>query len=413
MSRLVMKFGGSSVRDVGCMLQAGRHVVREMEEGHQVAVVVSAMGGETDTLAALVERVAGKDLQEADSVLAAGEQISSGLLALVLQDLGLKARSWLGWQIPVHTDEAYGRAHIQSIETDALTSALESGEVAVVAGFQGVTPTGRIATIGRGGSDLSAVALAAALGARRCDIYTDVEGVYTTDPRIVDRARQIATITYEEMLEISSLGAQVLQPRSVALAMNTGVRMRVRSTFADPTEDNLGTLVCGDKEYQERHMEEGVVSSVTYTADTAKITLLGVSDRPGVAAGIFGPLGDAGINVDMIVQNISQDGQKTDVTFTVAESDLERACSVLEDLREKIGYERLVKAPDVAKVSIVGAGMRVHAGVAKTMFETLGAKGINIQVISTSEIKLSVLISSEYTELAVRALHAAYGLEAR
>ena len=408
MSRLVMKFGGSSVRDVNCMRQAGRHVVREVNEGHRVAVVVSAMGGETDKLASLVEQVSGKDLKEADSVLAAGEQISSGLFALVLQDMGLNARSWLGWQIPVYTDEAYGRARIRSIEIRNFLSFLEGGEVGVVAGFQGVSAAGRIATIGRGGSDLSAVALAAVLEAKRCDIYTDVEGIYTANPAIVDKACRLSRITYEEMLEMSSLGAQVLQPRSVALAMNAHVRLRVRSTFGG---DDLGTLVCGEEE--ERPMEEGVVSSVTYTTDTAKITLLGVSDRPGVAAGIFGPLGDAGINVDMIVQNISEDGNKTDVTFTVAESDLEGACRVLEGVRGQIGYERLIKTAAVAKVSIVGAGMRSHAGVAKTMFGTLGEKGINIEVISTSEIKLSVLISSEYTELAVRALHAAYGLEVR
>jgi aspartate kinase len=329
--------------------------------------------------------------------------VTAGLTALALQELGINARSWLGWQIPIHTDGVHGKARIDSIDTEELSRRLKDGQVAVVAGFQGLGPDNRITTLGRGGSDTSAVALAAALKAERCDIFTDVDGVYTTDPRIVAKARKLDKITYEEMLEMASQGAKVLQTRSVEMAMNHGVRVQVLSSFIDAP----GTLVVDEDEI----LEKQVVSGIAYSRDEAKITLLKVADRPGVAASIFGPLADRAINVDMIVQNVSEDGRATDMTFTVAKADLDRAVRVLEELRQTLGYQTLKPDPNVVKISVIGVGMRSHTGVAKQMFEALALRGINIQVISTSEIKVSVLIAEEYTELALRALHTAYGLD--
>ena len=337
-------------------------------------------------------------------MVSTGEQVTSGLLALVLQQMGVEARSWMGWQIPLHTDGAHGKARIESINTEELEKRLKSGEVVVVAGFQGVGPDNRITTLGRGGTDTSAVALAAALGADRCDIYTDVEGVYTTDPRIVPAARKIDRITYEEMLEMASVGAKVLQTRAVEMAMKHRQRVQVLSSFSDQP----GTLVVDEDEIVEQEM----VSGIAFSRDEAKITLVKVRDKPGVAAAIFGPLAEASINVDMIVQNVSDDGRATDLTFTVTQNDLERAVATIESYRDDLGYENLTHDPKVSKISVIGVGMRSHAGVAQRMFQTLAEKGINIQVISTSEIKVSVLIDEEYTELAVRALHTAYGLDA-
>ncbi|MBL4863477.1 MAG: aspartate kinase, partial [Rhodobiaceae bacterium] len=357
------------------------------------------------------------DAREYDTIVSAGEQVTVGLLAIALQEMGVSARSWLGWQVPIRTDATHGAARISDIDATALKERLSQGQVAVVAGFQGIAPDGRIATLGRGGSDTSAVAVAAALGAERCDIYTDVDGVYTTDPRIVPKARKLDKISYEEMLEMASLGAKVLQTRSVELAMVHGVRLQVRSSFdaydapqgsgSGTSYIGPGTLVCGEEEI----VEQEVVSGIAYTKDEAKITLIKVADQPGVAARIFGPLADAAINVDMIVQNMSEDGKRTDLTFTVPGNDLDRAVAVIEGARDMIGYEQLLSATDVVKVSVIGIGMRSHAGVAQKMFQTLADKGINIHVISTSEIKVSVLISAEYTELAVRALHSAYDLD--
>lgn len=405
MGRLVQKFGGTSVADIECIKAAAERVQAEVNNGHQVAVVVSAMAGETNRLVENTISISPlHDAREYDAVVASGEQVTAGLMALALQSLGVEARSWLGWQIPIHTDDAHGKARIQRIETEALSARLGQGQVAVVAGFQGLGPDNRITTLGRGGSDTSAVALAAALEADRCDIYTDVDGVYTTDPRIVSRARKLPRITYEEMLEMASLGAKVLQTRSVELAMKYGVRLQVRSSFSD----SEGTLVVGEDEI----VEQEIVSGIAHSRDEAKITLVRVADRPGIAASIFGPLTDANINVDMIVQNVSEDGRATDLTFTVTKSDFDRACAVLEENREELGYERLSADPNVVKISVVGVGMRSHAGVAQRMFTALAERGINIQVISTSEIKVSVLISEDYAELAIRALHTAYGLDA-
>lgn len=404
MARLVLKFGGTSVADPDRIKAVAARVKREVEAGNEVAVVVSAMSGTTNQLVSWTKDVAAlHDAREYDVVVAAGEQITVGLLALALQQDGVDARSWLGWQIPFHTDEVHGRARIERIDTDLLDARLKSGQVAVVAGFQGIGPDGRITTLGRGGSDTSAVALAAALGADRCDIYTDVEGVYTTDPRIVTRARKLEKITYEEMLELASQGAKVLQTRSVAMAMNHGVRLQVLSSFVDAP----GTLVVSEDEI----VEKQVVSGIAYSRDEAKITLIGVPDRPGVAAAIFGPLSEASVNVDMIVQNISEDANTTDMTFTVVDGDFARAREMLESRQGEIGFSRMVANADVAKISVVGVGMRSHAGVAQQMFHALAERGINIQVISTSEIKVSILIAEEYTELALRALHTAYGLD--
>ncbi len=405
MARLVMKFGGTSVGSPERIKNVAQKVKREVEAGNQVAVVVSAMSGETNRLVDLCKQIDPvHDQREYDAVVAAGEQVTTGLLSMALQSAGVKARSWQGWQVPIRTDGMHGKARIDSIDGSALIAAMEKGEVSVVAGFQGVGPEDRIATLGRGGSDTSAVALAAALKADRCDIYTDVDGVYTADPRIVKKARKLDRITYEEMLELASLGAKVLQTRSVEMAMNHRVRTQVLSSFADQP----GTLVVDEDEI----VEKQIVSGVTYSADEAKITLVGVADRPGIAAGIFGPLSDAGINVDMIVQNISEDGKQTDMTFTLGRADLDRAVALLQKQEKSLGWKRLVPDRNVTKVSVVGVGMRSHAGVAHTMFKALADKGINIQAITTSEIKVSVLIAADYNELAVRTLHTAFGLDA-
>ncbi len=405
MARLVLKFGGTSVANIERIRNAAEHVKRAVDAGHEVAVVVSAMSGVTNQLVAWVNEISKfYDPREYDAVVATGEQVTSGLMALTLQEMGLKARSWQGWQIPLRTDATHSKARIEGIDTDGLSAALAAGEVAVVAGFQGVAEGARVTTLGRGGSDTSAVALAAALKATRCDIYTDVDGVYTCDPRIVPKARKLDKITYEEMLEMASLGAKVLQTRSVELAMNHRVRVQVLSSF----EDKPGTLVVDEEEI----VEKQVVSGIAYSRDEAKVTLTKVADRPGVAAAIFGPLADAAINVDMIVQNISDDRKATDLTFTVGKADLDRCVKLLGEQKASLGYAELKPDPNVVKVSVIGVGMRSHAGVALAMFRTLAEKGINIQVISTSEIKISVLIGAEYLELALRALHTAYGLDA-
>lgn len=405
MARIVMKFGGTSVANLDRIRNVARRVKAEVDRGNEVAVVVSAMSGETDRLVGFCREAATLyDAREYDTVVSTGEQVTTGLLAIVLQSMGVPARSWLGWQLPVHTNGAHGSARIQSIETGEIVSRMMAGQVAVVAGFQGLGPDNRITTLGRGGSDTSAVALAAALKADRCDIYTDVDGVYTTDPRIVPKARKLDKITYEEMLELASVGAKVLQTRSVELAMKEKVRVQVLSSF----EDLPGTMVVDEDEI----VEQELIAGVAYSRNEAKITLIGVLDRPGVVAAIFSPLADANVNVDMIVQNVAHDTNTTDVTFTVTRTDLPRALDVLEKHRGDLGYERVLSDDNVSKVSVVGVGMKSHAGVAQTMFKALADRGINIQVISTSEIKISILISEEYTELAVRALHTAYGLDA-
>lgn len=405
MARIVMKFGGTSVGDIDRIKNVARRVKREVEAGNQVAVVVSAMSGVTNQLVDWCKQMAPlHDQREYDAVVATGEQVTSGLLAIGLQELGLEARSWSGWQVPIRTDDVHGKARIDSIDTAEMIAGMEKGQVAVVAGFQGIAPGNRVATLGRGGSDTSAVALAAALHADRCDIYTDVDGVYTTDPRIVTKAKKLDKITYEEMLELASVGAKVLQTRSVEMAMKHHVRVQVLSSF----EDKPGTLVCDEDEIVEKEL----LSGIAYSRDEAKITLVKVADRPGVAAAIFGPLADNAVNVDMIVQNVSEDGKSTDLTFTVGKADLERARKVIEDNKATLAYEGLIADSNVVKVSVIGVGMRSHAGIAQKMFQTLAAEGINIQVISTSEIKISVLIEEKYTELALRALHTAYGLDA-
>jgi aspartate kinase len=431
MALLVLKFGGTSVADIGRIRNVAAHVKREADAGHACAVVVSAMAGATNQLVALVEQAWGfkerkqnggeatahYDGREYDAVVSSGEQVTSGLLALVLQSLGLRARSWQGWQIPLQTDAAHRAARITGLAVDEMRARMMEGEVAVVAGFQGVAPGNRISTLGRGGSDTSAVALAAALQADRCDIYTDVDGVYTTDPRIVPKAHRLNRISYEEMLEMASQGAKVLQTRSVELAMQRGVRMLVRSSFDPPdlggkgtdTALELGTLVCHEDEI----VEQNVVSGIAYARDEAKVTLLKVADKPGVAAQVFGPLAEANINVDMIVQNVSEDGRFTDLTFTVQSADLDRALEVLRQAKDSIGYLDLRGSTDIAKVSAIGVGMRSHAGVAAQMFSALAEKGINIEAISTSEIKISVLIDAAYAELAVRTLHSLFGLDSR
>ena len=417
MARLVMKFGGTSVADIGRIRNVAQHVRRETEAGHEVAVVVSAMAGTTNQLVAWARETAPlHDAREYDAIVATGEQVTVGLLAIELQRIGIPARSWLGWQIPIRTDNAHGAARIQEIDGALLIERLARKEVAVVAGFQGLAPDNRITTLGRGGSDTSAVAIAAAIHADRCDIYTDVDGVYTTDPRIVAKARKLDKISYEEMLEMASLGAKVLQTRSVELAMVHRVRLQVRSSFdapdaaqgTGPEATGPGTLVCDEDEI----LEQQVVSGIAYSKDEAKVTLVKVEDKPGVAASVFGPLADAAINVDMIIQNLSDDGRSTDITFTVPQAELTRAEDVIRKVQDRIGCQEVRTDLNVVKVSIIGIGMRSHAGVAKTMFQTLAEKGINILAITTSEIKVSVLISSEYTELAVRALHTAYELDA-
>jgi aspartate kinase len=411
MARLVMKFGGTSVADMERIRAVAQRVKREVDAGYEVAVVVSAMAGETNKLVAYVRDAAQPpgcdhiglyDAREYDAIVASGEQVTSGLLAIALQEMGVPARSWQGWQIPIRTSSAHGSARIEKIETAALEAKFAEGLHAVVAGFQGLADDNRIATLGRGGSDTSAVALAAALGAERCDIYTDVDGVYTTDPRIERRAAKLDRISYEEMLELASMGAKVLQTRSVELAMRYKVRLQVLSSFVDAP----GTLVCDEEEI----VEQNVVSGVAYSRDEAKVTLLSVADRPGVAAAIFGPLADAGVNVDMIVQNISEDG-RTDMTFSCSLDDLPRARHALEKAAADIAYRDMVVDDRVAKVSVVGIGMRSHTGVARKAFKVLADEGINIKVINTSEIKVSVLIDRKYLELAVQALHAAFELD--
>jgi len=405
MSRIVMKFGGTSVADLDRIRNVALRVKTEIDSGHQVAVVVSAMAGVTNQLVNWCSSLSPlHDAREYDSVVATGEQVTAGLLAIALQTLGLESRSYHGWQIPIATDGQHGRARILSIDGENLIARLEAGQTPVIAGFQGLGPDHRVTTLGRGGSDTSAVALAAALRADRCDIYTDVDGIYTTDPRIVPRAQKLAKITYEEMLELASVGAKVLQTRSVELAMKEKVRVQVLSSFTNAP----GTLVVDEDEI----LEQEIVAGIAYSRDEAKITVRKVPDKPGIAAAIFVPLAEAGINVDMIVQNVAEDGT-TDMTFTVGKTDLAHARASLEAARQKIGYAEISSDADVAKLSVVGVGMRSHAGVAGTMFKTLADRGINIQVISTSEIKVSVLIAAEYTELAVRALHTAYGLDAQ
>jgi aspartate kinase len=403
---LVQKFGGTSVADLERIHAVAARIKRARDGGDRIAVVVSAMAGTTNQLVDWVTKIAGPhfDRAEYDVVVASGEQVTVGLLALALQALGLPARSFLGWQAPVRTDATHGRARITVLESERLHAALERGEVVVLAGFQGVSADDRVTTLGRGGSDTSAVALAAALGAERCDIFTDVDGVYTSDPRIVAKAHRLDRITYEEMLEMASLGAKVLETRSVALAMQSGVRIQVLSSFVDGT----GTLVVDEDEI----VEKQIVSGIAYSRDEAKITLIGVPDRPGVAATIFGPLAEANINVDMIVQSVSADGETADLTFTVGRGDLARTTGALEAVRDQLGYREIATDGEVVKVSVIGVGMRSHAGTAHTMFSTLAERGINIQAISTSEIKISVLIDEAYTELALRALHTAYGLDA-
>lgn len=404
MARIVQKFGGTSVGDIERIRNVATKVKREVDAGHEVAVVLSAMAGTTDQLVSWTrEASAAPDPREYDVVVSTGEQVTIGLLAIILQDRGVPARSWTSWQLPIKTDDAHTKARIEGIDTMAVEADIKAGRVAIFPGFQGVSPEGRLTTLGRGGSDTSAVALAAALHADRCDIYTDVDGVYTCDPRIVSKARKLERITYEEMLESASQGAKVLQTRAVEMGMKHHVRIQVLSSF----EDVPGTLVVDEDEIVERE----IISGIAYSRDEAKITVAKVADKPGVAAAIFGPLAEANINVDMIVQNVSEDGAQTDITFTVPESDRLRAIETIEKQRDAIGYQRIDHDANVVKVSVIGVGMRSHAGVAQRMFSTLSEKGINIQVISTSEIKVSVLIAEDYTELALRALHSAYGLD--
>ena len=416
MSVLVMKFGGTSVADKKRLLQAARHVAREAKRGEPLAVVVSAQAGATDHLLSLIHEVSdAPSKHEVDAILSSGEQVSAGLFALTLQKMGMKARSWQGWQLPILTDEAHGRARIETIETKAFWQSLKKGEIGVLSGFQGISPKGRVTTLGRGGSDASAVALAASLKAERCDIYTDVEGIFTADPRWVPSAKRLNRITYEEMLEMASLGARVLQTRSVSFAMRAALPLWVRSS-AENSEDETkpgksGTLVCREEDI----VEKQAVSGITHAPNEAKITLTNLADRPGVAAAVFTPLAEEGISVDMIVQSAAAGGAahggKTDLTFSLASADLERAQALLSGAQKTIGFEKIVSKPDTAKVSIIGIGMRDHAGVAKTMFQSLADAGINIHAISTSEIKTSVLIDASHTKKALHVLHAAYDLD--
>lgn len=405
MSRIVMKFGGTSVADPDRIKNVAQRVAREVKRGNEVAVVVSAMAGATNQLVAWTRALAKvPDTREYDVVVASGEQVTIGLLAIALQEIGIKAKSWMGWQIPIKTDDQHSVARIDAIEGKALIADMKRKIVPVVAGFQGVAADGSVSTLGRGGSDTSAVALAAALKADRCDIYTDVDGVYTCDPRIVTKARKLDKITYEEMLELASQGAKVLHTRSVEIAMSHRVRVQVLSSFTDQP----GTLVVDEDEI----VEKAIVSGIAYSRDEAKITLQGIADRPGIAATIFGSLAEEGVNVDMIVQSASLDGKSTDMTFTVGRGDLERAKKTLGGVKRKIAWKKAIFDPSVVKLSVIGVGMRSHAGVARLMFQTLAENGINIQAISTSEIKVSVLVDEKFTELALRALHAAYGLDA-
>ncbi len=419
MAVVVMKFGGTSVANVERIRNVALHVKREVEAGNKVAVVVSAMSGATNQLVSWVREASLlHDAREYDAVVATGEQVTAGLLAIVLQSMGLQARSWQGWQIPIITSGAHGSARILDVKADDLAARIHGGEIAVVTGFQGIEPdSGRISTLGRGGSDTSAVALAVALHADVCDIYTDVDGVYTTDPRIVSKAKRLPKVSYEEMLEMASLGSKVLQTRSVELAMVYRMRVRVLSSFVSPEGmepvrigelENIGTMVCDEDQI----VEQQVVSGIAYAKDEAKVTILKVEDKPGVAARIFGPLADASINVDMIVQNVAPDGKSTDMTFTVQAAELPRTLEVLKAAKSDIGYFDVKASADVVKISVIGIGMRSHAGVAAQMFKALSEKGINILAISTSEIKISVLIDAAYAELAVRTLHTLYGLDA-
>nr|WP_250157555.1 aspartate kinase [Tianweitania aestuarii] len=410
-----MKFGGTSVADIARIRVVAQHVKREVDAGHEVAVVVSAMSGKTNELVAWTRDASPMhDAREYDAVVASGEQVTAGLLAIALQHIGIDARSWAGWQIPIRTDGAHGAARITDIDGSELVRRFGIGQVAVIAGFQGIGPDNRIATLGRGGSDTSAVAIAAAVKADRCDIYTDVDGVYTTDPRIEPKARRLNRVSFEEMLELASLGAKVLQVRSVELAMVHKVRTFVRSSFEDPNAPGMGdfdnppgTLICDEDEI----VEQQVVTGIAYARDEAQISLRRVSDRPGVAAGIFMPLAEANINVDMIVQNISEDGSRTDMTFTVPAGDLDKVRVVLEQIQKDIGIDTVQSESGMAKISVVGMGMRSHAGVAAAAFKALADRGINIRAITTSEIKISILIDAAYTELAVRTLHSVYGLD--
>lgn len=420
MARIVMKFGGTSMAGTERIRRVARIVQRQQAAGHEVAVVVSAMSGETDRLVNFCREADPLyDPAEYDVVVASGEQVTSGLLAMHLQALGAKARSWLGWQLPIKTDDAHAKARIEAIDSEALLASMAAGEIAVIPGFQGLTADNRITTLGRGGSDTSAVAVAAAVNADRCDIYTDVDGVYTTDPRIVAKARKLKNVTYEEMLELASVGSKVLQTRSVSLAMKEGVRVQVLSSFIDddaPAADTIpGTMIVSDEELakiqEELEMERQLITGIAADKNEAKVTLTRIADRPGAVAAIFGPLAAANINVDMIIQNIAKDKGETDVTFTVPGADLARTQSLLEAQKEAIGYYRMISDSKVAKISVVGVGMKSHAGVASTMFRALADRGINIQAISTSEIKVSVLIDEDETELAVRVLHTAYDLD--
>ncbi|MBJ7445100.1 MAG: aspartate kinase [Sphingobium sp.] len=418
MARIVMKFGGTSMAGMERIRNVAARVKHVVAQGHEVAVVVSAMAGETDRLVGFCKEASALyDPAEYDVVVAAGEQITSGLLAMTLKAMDVDARSWLGWQLPIKTVEAHAKARVSSIDTDALLTAMGAGQVAVIPGFQGMMADGRVSTLGRGGSDTSAVAVAAAIKADRCDIYTDVDGVYTTDPRIVARARKLDLVTYEEMLELASVGAKVLQTRSVGLAMKEGVVVQVLSSFDDPTQTDLpGTLIVSDEELEaklkESKMERQLITGIAHDKNEAKIIVTRVPDKPGAVASIFTPLADAAINVDMIIQNDSKDNEETDVTFTVPRADLARSVDILEANKDAIGFRRIITDTEVAKISVVGVGMRSHAGVAATMFKTLADRGINIEAISTSEIKVSVLIDEDETELAVRVLHTAYGLDA-
>ncbi|MCD1633831.1 aspartate kinase [Martelella sp. FLE1502] len=415
MARIVMKFGGTSVANIERIRNVARHVKREVDAGHEVAVVVSAMAGKTNELVEWTREASPMhDAREYDVVVSSGEQVTSGLLAIVLQAMGVNARSWQGWQLPIKTDGTHGAARIVDIDGSDIIKRMGEGQVAVCAGFQGIGPDNRVATLGRGGSDTSAVAIAAAVKADRCDIYTDVDGVYTTDPRIEPKARRLKKVAFEEMLEMASLGAKVLQVRSVELAMVHKVRTFVRSSFDAPDAPGMGdfdnppgTLICDEDEI----LEQEVVTGIAYAKDEAQISLRRVEDRPGVAAAIFGPLADAHVNVDMIVQNISEEGTHTDMTFTVPASDVEKAKAALAAKQSEIGYDVIQSETELAKISVIGIGMRSHSGVAASAFKALSQKGINIKAITTSEIKISILIDGAYAELAVRTLHSCYGLD--